>query len=140
MNPNSTHQLWSKWIVTIRPTGPGVPQFEYVTTNTARFMRKAFGSAASCRVRQIARAWVVEVLADAQYHPLDADSFDALSRHFTQFFRNGFGESADVRVKARLMAGSRIDGRPPDQLLMMPSLGDVMRAEGLPVHRRAWSM
>lgn len=122
MNPNTAHQLWSKWTIVIRPGRPFAPDFEVVRVNTARFMRKAFGSAGQCRVRRFARAWVVEVLAEAERHPHDRDTFTAVSRDFTRFFRNGFGEAADVRVKARLMAGQRLDGRPPDQLLILPAL------------------
>ena len=71
-DPNSRHQLWSKWTVTIRPTALGSPTFETVRVNTARFMRKAFGSSAHMRVRQFTRSWVIEVLADSQRHPHDA--------------------------------------------------------------------
>jgi hypothetical protein len=131
MNPNSTHQLWSKWIITIRPDLPVQPAFAEVQANAARFLRKAFGSAALCRVRRFTKAWVVEVLADAQYHPDDRESFTAMSRDLTRFFRNGFGSAnTDVRVKARLMAGERMDGGAPDQMLMMPSLSTVVRAAG----------
>lgn len=138
MDPNSRHQLWSKWTILVRPAGRFAPTFDTVQANTARFMRKAFGQAAQCRIRRFRTVWVVEVLADAQRHPDDKPTFVALSRDFTTFFRNGFGHSADVRVKARLMAGERVDGKPPDQLLMMPTISDVFRAAG--VRTPHWAM
>lgn len=123
MTPNSSHQVWSKWTIVVRPDRPFSPTFEMVKTNAARFLRKAFGSAAQCRIVRGRRAWLIEVLADAAHaHPQDTGAFVSMSRDLTRFFRNGFGESANVRVKARLMAGERLDGQAPDQLLVLPAL------------------
>ena len=122
MDPNSQHQLWSKWIASVRPSGLGAPTFATVQANCARFLRKAFGTTAQARVRQFPKAWVIEVLAEGQYHPDHQDDFQALAGALSTFLRNGFGPSAQVTVKARLMAGARVDGLPPDQLLMLPTL------------------
>ena len=121
MDPNSRHQLWSKWIITIRPRVPFAPAFQEVKAHTARFMRHGFGSAAMCRIRQFPKAWVVEVLADRERHPHDQADFAYMRDSVIQFFRNGFGPSTDVYVKARLMAGARLDGGAPDQMLIMPA-------------------
>lgn len=120
-NPNSAHQTWSKWIITIRPGLPFAPEVETVRTNTARFIRKGFGSAGQFRIRRFASAWVVDFLVEADRHPDDPETFRYFARSFTDFFRNGFGPGTQVHVKARLMAGQRLDGRPPDQIVIMPA-------------------
>jgi hypothetical protein len=38
------------------------------------------------------------------------------------FLTMGFGAQSDVQVHARLEAGDRQDGRPADQLIIMPTL------------------
>lgn len=122
MDPNSAHQLWSKWIVTVRPNIRFQPSFETVQANTVRFVRKGFGSGGQFKLEQFAKAWVVTFLVDAQRHPNDPETFKYFGRAFTMFFQNAFGSQAEVVVKARLLAGARLDGRPPDQLIMMPSI------------------
>lgn len=122
MNPNSAHQLWSKWTIVVRPDSVVVPDFETVRLNAARFLRKAFGSTTSMRLRQFPKAWVIEVLTESSRHPDDRGDFLYLARACRDFFCVGFGLAADVRVKARLMAGPRMDGGAPDQLIVLPTI------------------
>lgn len=122
MNPNSANQLWSKWIVVVRPNVRFQPSYETVLTNVLRFVRKGFGSGGQLKLEQFPKAWVVTFLVDAQRHPNDPETFKYFGRAFTLFFNNAFGSQAEVVVKARLMAGPRLDGRPPDQLIMLPSI------------------
>lgn len=120
MNPNSAHQTWSKWIITVRPGHRFVPSFETTVTNTSRFLRKAFGSTGQFQIKRYFAAWVITVFVEGDTHPDDPAAFTYFSRALTEFFRNGFGPSTQVQVKARLMAGARLDGRPADQLLIVP--------------------
>lgn len=119
---NSAHQLWSKWTFVVRPGSLFVPDFETVKMNTARFGRKAFGSAAQMRITQYPKAWVVEIMAEGDRHPHDSSDLQYLGRAFTEFFRSGFGHRTQVLVKTRLLAGARLDGRPSDQLIVLPSI------------------
>jgi len=122
VNPNSIHQLWSKWTVIIK-NPPRRPHYEDVKTNTARFISSHYGHAGSCRIREFPKAWVIEALIESSYHPLDKSSFNHIARTFTEYFKQGFG-AADIIVKSKLMAGQRLDSQPPDQLLIMPTVVD----------------
>lgn len=120
---NSVHQLWSKWTVVVRPSVAVSPSFSTVQSNTARFIRKGFGTTGVCQIRQCSGSWVIEFLVDSQRHPHDEQIFTAFSRSLTEFFRSGFGPQVDVKVSARLMAGERLDGQPADQLVCLPRIG-----------------
>lgn len=121
-DPNSQNQLWSKWTIVVRPHLPLAPTFATVKGNVARFVRKGFGTGGMMRIRQFPKAWVVEVLVDAQRHPDDKKTFEYFGRSFDEFFKNGFGPNTQVTTKARLMAGQRLDGKAPDQMLILPRL------------------
>jgi hypothetical protein len=131
MNPNSAHQLWSKWIITVRANTPYTPAYAEMRQNVGRFLRKGFGSAGQWRLRWFPRnnVWVVQMLAESARHPHSKQDFDYFKDAFVAFFRNGLGQQAHVHIKARLMAGERLDGRPSDQMLIMPSLRDLIASE-----------
>jgi len=91
-------------------------------------MRKAFGSAATMRVRQFTHAWVFEVLTEGlQIH--DERLVEHYSQSFAKFFENGFGVGTRTLTKMRLMAGARPDRRPPDQLLILPAFDWLSEAQ-----------
>lgn len=122
MDPNSAHQLWAKWLVVVRPSLPMSPACAEVQAQTARFVRKGWGTHGQMRIRQFPRAWVFEWLVEGDRHPHDRATLDYFSRALTQFMRQGFGAASDVTVKARLMAGARLDRRPADQMVVLPPL------------------
>lgn len=51
MNPNSAHQVWSRWTFTVTPGRSIARPVANVRDNCARFGRKAFGAASEMRVR-----------------------------------------------------------------------------------------
>lgn len=98
------------------------PALRVVEANVRRMLRATFGSGSTARIREFPKAYVVELLTDAARHPQDRGAFLHTLATFDRFFKDGFGARTDVQVKARLMAGERLDGGPADQLLILPPL------------------
>ena len=92
-----------------------------VRANCARFGRKAFGSASQMRVRRNSRGYLIEVLTEGA--PVHDPAFvDYMRCAWQVFFEHGFGLGTKTKLTAKLMAGSPQDGKPSEQLLMMPAL------------------
>lgn len=125
MNPNSVHQRWSLWQYRVYPDGTRRPEYADVKENCARFGRLLFGSASQMRIRQAAQDgrmyWEVAVLSEG--HPVHDGSYtEWMHRQWRDFFEQGFGMSCEVQSHARLEAGDRQDGKPADQLIVLPTL------------------
>jgi hypothetical protein len=45
-----------------------------------------------------------------------------MQANWQRFFESGLGQGTTVRMKVKLMAGSRQDGTPSEQLLIMPHI------------------
>ena len=121
MNPNSANQRWSKWIWFVAPGTITARPFKNVVENVARFARKGFGSASQMRIRETPKGYIVEVLSEG--HPAHDPQFVKYMKDcFQKFFINGFGPDTQVRLTVKLMAGSRQDGTPADQMVVLPSL------------------
>lgn len=125
MNPNSAHQMWSKWTITVAPAKT-IPRNEpTVKTNAIRFVRKAFGLATQMRItKQSNGLWVFQIRTEG--HPVhDTTYVTYMTQAFQQFFIAGFGLGTKVSVTAKLEAGSAQDGKPASQLVILPSLHGV---------------
>ncbi len=124
MDPNSQNQIWSEWTWFVVPGSPIVltdkEYFETVRADFARFAREQFGSAGKARVTQVMRGFVFEALIEG--HPIGDERFREIVRKTSERrFKKLFGESTLVTMEAKLMAGKRDDGKPPDQMLLLPS-------------------
>lgn len=97
-----------------------------VKTNCARFGRLMFGSASqmrlNCRTDEQARVyWEISVRTEG--HPVhDPQYTEWMHKQWDRFLRSGFGQGCEIQCHARLEAGSRQDGGPADQLIIMPPL------------------
>jgi len=124
MDPNSQNQIWSKWVWFVEPRGlmrVDHADFARVQHNVLRFARRAFGSVGQMRISQTGRGYIVEVIAEG--HPVGDKIFqDAMKSSWERFFKAGFGQDTTVKMTAKLMAGKRPDGKPPDQMLILPTL------------------
>lgn len=126
MNPNSANQRWSFWEYRIYPDGTKKPDYGTVKENCARFGRMMFGTASQMRIRHALdrdkRAYW-EIAIRTEGHPVhDPQYTEWIHDKWRTFFGEGFGYASEVRVHARLEAGDREDGTPPDQLIIVPSL------------------
>jgi hypothetical protein len=135
MDPNSQHQLWSRWIFHVFPHRlVSQRQFQDVRDNCARFARRMFGSAGQMRVEykklQFRRAghesrqrygWLVEMRVEG--HPAhDQDFTTQMCAKWQRFFENGFGAGTFIWFRVYVEAGDKQDGKPPDQLIIVPPL------------------
>ena len=133
MNPNSAHQLWSLWEYQVFPDATRRPTYAVVKENAARFGRLAFGSASEMRLTCATNAngrlfW--EILIRTEGHPVHDPKYVVwMHDKWAVFLRNGFGQSCEILAHARLEAGGRQDGTPPDQLIMLPSLSSTADLE-----------
>lgn len=126
MNPNSANQRWSFWEYRVYPDGTKKPTFHTVKENCARFGRKVFGSATEMNIQAAVDDhgrlyWEIKVRTEG--HPVHEGPYtEYVHELWVVFFKNGFGPSCEVQSHARLEAGSRQDGTPSDQLIIMPRL------------------
>jgi hypothetical protein len=124
MNFNSAHQVWSLWQYRVYPETR--PSFLLVKDNCARFGRLAFGSASQMRIAQAYDThgrlyWEIAIRTDG--HPVHERPYvEWMHDHWRTFFRQGFGQACEIQAHARLEAGDRQDGRPADQLIVLPLL------------------
>lgn len=140
MNPNSTHQMWSRWTATVT-TDPALvpPSFEQVKENCARFYRKAFGSATELNITGSdvpGGTWIIDCRTEG--HPAHDPTYVAyMTSELRRFLVVGFAH-AQVAFDVKLEAGSRQDGTPADQLIFGPPpivlaaalLGDREHSDG----------
>lgn len=119
MNPNSQNQRWSKWVWFVVPGRKIFRPFSNIKENCARFGRKAFGAASQMRIRQNKRGYIVEVLTEG--HPVHDPQFvDYVRCGWQVFFEHGFGLGTTAKMTAKLMAGSPQNGKPADQMIILP--------------------
>lgn len=131
MDPNSQHQLWSRW--TFEVFGPFVrllPQ-AVVDLNCTQQARRVFGTAGQINIEYGAsrttptswkrgHRWLVDIRVeghpahDPQYKQFTVDRWEA-------FFKKGFGPNVTVESRVKIEAGDKQDGRPRDQLLIIPA-------------------
>ena len=122
MDPNSQHQVWSKWEYLVTPApGRPRPSWDLVRANAARFARKAFGSAAQMNIIERTQDWEFQILVEGPpvHDPAYVEHIHAAWR---KFLRNGFGEMCKVQSSAKLMAGDAENGKPRDQMIILPAL------------------
>lgn len=125
MDPNSQNQVWSLWTVTV--TGgflalPSTPaHYKHVKFNAARFMRDTFGTASTMRIVHDRNGWTFQVRTEGT-PAHDPELVAEYAAAFEKFFRNGFGTRATVTTTVKFEAGSKQDGKPSDQLLILPRL------------------
>lgn len=126
MDPNSANQRWSKWTITVSTTRQIHRDDPTVRSNVARFMSKAFGSASQMRItKQSNGLWVFQIRSEG--HPVhDPTYVSFLASNFQKFFIAGFGVGTKVSVTAKLEAGSAQNGRPADQLVILPSIHGLL--------------
>lgn len=121
---NSAHQRWSLW--EYRVYARKRPDFATVKQNCARFGLLMFGSASEMRITQATDYWgrmYWEIAVLTEGHPVHEVLYtEWMHTQWVKFLRSGFGKACEVQSHARLEAGDRQDGRPADQLIIMPSL------------------
>ncbi len=114
-NPNSTHQLWSMWVFTIRVAGKDAPRAD-VEYNVAKWLRMGFGSAGRVRVSRTIYGWKIQVMIEGK-PAHDPDYVASVKKHFEDFVAKGFGVLATGEVQVKVLAGDKQDGKPAEQMI-----------------------
>jgi hypothetical protein len=124
MDPNSANQLWSRW--TFRVHGKRIPLPE-VKRNVARWLRRGFGKQdfGRAKVDEVAHDGFVSYRIVAEVEGVEARDpgyVDSVRRDFNMFIQKGWGITAYGTMEVKLLAGDPGDGRPSDQLMVLPSI------------------
>lgn len=128
MTPNSAHQWWSLWQYRVYRDSTRQPDFATVKALCARFGQQLFGRASQMRIVYRTDGlgcpcWEISIRTEG--HPVHDPQYVAwMHDAWRYFFARGFGPSCLVQAHARLEAGDRQDGTPPDQLILLPALAD----------------
>lgn len=128
--PNSANQRWSRWVLGIRADVKR-PSVKECAENAQRFFAKGFGRAGRVRCDQKGSyySFVVEVEGPPAHDPEFVRNVRQQFR--ANFVEKGFGSGARlVTFEVGILAGSREDGSPPEQLLVLPHI-DLKEQLGL---------
>lgn len=131
-DPNSEHQLWSKWVFVVHAYPPRVgalPNDETVKENCVRFFTKLCkGRSAQLSITrpELESAafvrWVFTLRVDDK-RALDTMYQRWVLEQITHFMKNGFGADTYVYLKPVVIeAGDTEDGKPTSQLLVLPRI------------------
>lgn len=121
IDPNSQHQLWSRW--EFRVSSPKSVPLDDVRDNAARWLRKGFGSVGRARVTRRIEDGSLVTLIEAEVEGIPAHDpgyVQSVRNGFAKFAAAGWGVTADASVKVRILAGDQQDGRPAAKLVVMP--------------------
>lgn len=120
IDPNSQHQLWSRWTFEIFSTKR--QSLTEVLDNARRWLRQGFGSVGHVRVSKRIWSWVI--IAEVEGMPAhDPDFVASVRRQFQHnFVELGWGRLGWGRVKVEILAGDKQDGNPPSQLVVIPTV------------------
>ena len=122
MDPNSAHQLWSRW--EFRVHGKPIPTKE-LRFNVARWLRKGFGSAGRCRISNELTNGSAVTLIEVEIEGVAAHDpayVRSVKRGFARFVEQGWGRMAYCSVEVEVLAGDVQNGKPPAQLVVMPTI------------------
>ena len=121
MDPNSQHQMWSRWVFGVLASTKH-PDRLVCVDNFRRWCRMGFQSSvgrARCDLRRAYYRFVLEIEGPPVHDPAFVES--VRQQFVERFMAPGFGPGARLlRFRTKLLAGDRQDGTPPDQLLVMP--------------------
>lgn len=122
IDPNSQHQLWSRWVFSI--LGKEIPLRE-VEANAANWLRLGFGTVGRARVTQrVLKGQVLYIIeAEVEGKPAHDPSFVAsVRRAFDSFVYKGWGPLGTGTMSVRILAGDEQSGAPRKQLVVVPTL------------------
>jgi hypothetical protein len=123
MDPNSQHQIWSRWIFGVDASPTKLPTVDECIDNLRRFFKAGFKSVG--RVRCDQQGTYYSIVVEVEGPPVhDPEYVLSVRQNFVDnLMLKGFGPSAQLKTfEAGLLAGDAEDGKPPTQMLVMPQL------------------
>lgn len=129
MQPNSEHQMWSRWVFGVQAVPDKLPLLRDCKKNFGLWCKMGFGHAGRARITKpsvLEYVFEVEVEGPPAHDP---DYRKHVKREFIgNFMFKGFGyQSSLVRFEVKPLAGKFVDGKPADQLIVMPPLSDLLK-------------
>jgi hypothetical protein len=124
VDPNSQHQLWSRWEFRVEAK---IENLREIELNAARWLRKGFGSVGRTRVSPEIKATGSSLLIECEVEGVpahDPDYVASVERGFRRFVDQGFGVGARASVDVKLLAGDFEDGKPRAQLIVVKRIDD----------------
>jgi hypothetical protein len=123
-DPNSENQIWSKWDFFISELGRGVSKKE-VDYNISRWFLKGFGDVGIYSIKRevfgSCTGWHIKLIIEgAPAH--DPNYTSSVRKQFNKFVELGWGNLALGNVKAKILAGNKQEGRPNDQVIILPTV------------------
>jgi hypothetical protein len=121
MEVNSANQTWSKWVWIVKPAVTFRPSRNEVVNKFATVGKKWFGSATEMRLRQKNKHYIIEYLTEG--HPVNDPTYVEFTRKsWQELFEKLFGIGTVSKLTARIMAGSKQDGSPAEQMIILPTI------------------
>lgn len=140
MDPNSAHQLWSRWTLTVEELGRTVGPKE-MAANIPKWLTAVFGSVGRARFNRHTasmplsagsvgvRFTVWEVTVEIEGKPAHDPAFVGfVEREWAKVIEKGWGRTAVPGVSVKILAGDEQDGAPRKQLVVMPTI-DLRKLE-----------
>ncbi len=130
MDPNSDHQLWSRWTFVIEASK--YVRLALVKENALKWLRMGFGSVGRARITESVRRtgpkqqfrinrWVIE--CEVEGPPAhDPEYVESVRAQFQKFAQAGWGQMATGSTEVRVLAGNKEGGKPRDQMLVIPTI------------------
>lgn len=128
---NSAHQRWSRWTWLVYPGRKVALPFEPIKLVLASYVRSQWGRAGQMRIVQQLDHYLIQVRIEGP--PVHDPAYvTAKAAEFEAFYTRQFGVGTRVVLsEAKMEAGSWQDGRPTEQLILIPR--DVFESTRLPV-------
>jgi hypothetical protein len=121
LDPNSQHQMWSRWSFEVISKDK-LPSIAECVDNFRRYIAGILQTTVGrVRVDRINSKYLF--MAEVEGPPAhDPDLRVVIHRAISDFTFKGFGVNATTHnFEVGILAGDEQDGRPPDQLLVMPA-------------------
>ena len=122
-DPNTAHQLWSRWIFGIQSKSRR-PLVQDVVDNARRFLSIGLRSHIG-RVRCDEQAGFYSIICEIEGPPAhDVGFVEAFRKAFVNnFIKKGFGAGASLeKFTVGILSGDRQDGLPPEQFVVIPCI------------------
>lgn len=129
MQVNSANQIWSRWTFGVQASPDKLPLLRECKKNFAGWCKMGFGSAGRARIfKPSVLEYVFEV--EVEGPPANDPQYKThIKREFIGYFMfKGFGyQSSLVRFDVKPLAGHFEDGKPADQMIVIPPLSDLLK-------------
>lgn len=125
IDPNSEHQLWARY--TFKVYGGRIIPDREARLNITRWLRHMFGAAGRVRFLTTIEGprntvvFTAEVEAEGRAaHDPTYESY--VRREWDKLVEKGWGRTAIGALHIKILAGDLQDGKPREQLIVMPSI------------------